>query len=206
MRQRAGIPMVVVDAAGGACVAACVAAFIWLTLVRPQSPATTIRTLSLSVAELRSELVGFKALRDQEQSLVAARKAELADRGHLPDKPPVEEYFQTFARLAARHGLQVRSQTPLHSRAYPGLLEQRYVCEVVGPVSGIVRFLRAIEDTDFWADVSYLKIENRSPQNNRRGSNASTSNAAFARLTISLFSAPAVSESSAAGGTPGMQT
>ena len=49
---------------------------------------------------------------------------------------------------------------PVLPRKYPGLFEKRFEYELSGSLPDLVRFLRAIEDTDFWADIGYLQVAN----------------------------------------------
>jgi len=82
-----------------------------------------------------------------------------------------------------RHGLRIVKHHPLSARQYPDLLEQRYAYEVTGSLPDLVEFLKSIENTDFWADVSHLKVDRGK---RRKDAVSDERNAA---LTISLFSA-----------------
>jgi hypothetical protein len=81
---------------------------------------------------------------------------------------------------------------PLGPRSYPGLLEQRYAYEVMGRVADLARFLRDVEDAEFWADISYLKIDGGPPSADQGGE---PNGERDALLTISLFSAARAEES-----------
>jgi hypothetical protein len=120
------------------------------------------------------------------------RQVELATSGQLPAQIPIEEYFQTLSRLAGRHHLRVVRHNPLGPRSYPGLLEQRYAYEVIGTMPDIARFFRAIEDAEFWADISYLKIDGGPPSADQGGEPTDERDAI---LTISLFSAAPAEQS-----------
>ena len=105
-------------------------------------------------------------------------------QGRLPTGTSVESYFQELSALALQNRLRVVRHNPLMARSYPGLLEQRFAYEVVGTLSDLAQFFKAIERTDFWADVSYLRI------GDGRGSGRSGQRAMrTAVLTISIFSA-----------------
>jgi hypothetical protein len=82
---------------------------------------------------------------------------------------------------------------PLGPRSYPGLLEQRYAYEVIGTQPDLARFLRAIEDAEFWADISYLKIDGGKRQGGE------PTDECDALLTISLFSAARAEGASESG-------
>ncbi len=172
-----------VDLIGGLVVAAGVCGALWLLVLRENRAPAILRDLNLSARTTEDDIQRARAALHEQQRLLAERKARLESHGRLPDHAPIEEYFQTLSRLAARFRLQVRGQSPLPSRSYPGLLEQRYAFEVAGMWPDLARFLKAIEDADFWADVSYFKIEST------RGPAGADSNERVALLTISLFSA-----------------
>ena len=192
MQDRKAVPTLMIDALGGMCVAALIVAFVWMAFLRTDSPASRIKTLGGVVTHLRSDLLRLKAQREQQTSRVSSLYAELDTLGSVPQDVALDEYFHSLARLATEYDLQMRRQNPLTPRIYAGLLEQRYACEVAGTVTGIVRFLRSIEDSEVWADVSYLRI------NTERSSGPHTGARRVAQLTISLFTA-LPSESSSTG-------
>jgi hypothetical protein len=175
----------VIDAAGGGGALACLAAALWLCT------ACADRLARQAAAHREALIVGRRdlgvlreTLRRQSESL-AARQAELAGRGHLPEQAPVESYLQTLAQLADRHHLRVLAQQPMPSRSYPGLLEQRYAYDVSGAAPNLIRFLAAMEKTDDWCDVSYLGLEMKPNASRADGPPTPT-----ASLILSIFSAP----------------
>jgi Tfp pilus assembly protein PilO len=177
-------PLFLLDLLGGSFVAACLIAVAWLTLLREDRSAAALRDLRGAIATAKGELATIQLLREQQEALVKARRAELETRGQIPEKAPIHEYFQELSRLAHRHRLQVRSQGPLPPQSYPGLVEDRYSFEVMGTMTNMARFLREIEQSAFWADVSHLKIESA------KQGQTETVNTREALLTISLFSVP----------------
>ena len=61
-------------------------------------------------------------------------------------------------------------------------MELRYALEVAGTTPNLTWFFKSIEDAQFWADISYLKVEGeKSPR-------GESSDQRLASLTISLFS------------------
>ncbi|MFQ5495959.1 MAG: hypothetical protein ACE5EX_11325, partial [Phycisphaerae bacterium] len=96
----------------------------------------------------------------------------------------VEAYFEALSAMAARHQLRVIRDHPLGPRHYPGLVEQRFLYEVTGATANLMRFLKDIESTSFWVDVSYLRIWSNEGAGNRAADKRK------AVLTLSLFSAP----------------
>ena len=139
----------------------------------------------------------MEAGRDQQRRMLVQRRRELSERGHLPETTPVEEYFQAIAAVAVDNRLLVVRHQPLSSRSYPGLLERRYVYEVAGGFSQLMQFLKAIEQSGFWADVSYFRIQKH------RGTGKADSAERSAMLTMSLFSAAAAVEPGP--GSPGLK-
>jgi hypothetical protein len=59
----------------------------------------------------------------------------------------------------------------------------RYAYEITGAMPDIARFFRAVEQTEFWADISFLKVDQGA------GPLQAGSARRVASLTISLFSA-----------------
>ncbi len=184
----------IVDALCGCIVAGSLAGFIWFTAFREDVTASEIHRLTRLIHNARQDLRAVHEAQRGQRSVLAARRAELAETGQLPRETPIEIYFQTLSTFASEHRLRVVRHNPLASRYYPGLLEQRYAYEVAGSFSGLVGFLKSIEEADFWADVGYLKVERG------RGSKNALSDERIAVLGISLFSAR---DFGAAGGREG---
>lgn len=175
----------VIDIVGGCAVAGCLLGFIWLTMIRPDRTRVQISELSRVLHQGRQDRRALRTAWEKQSAILQSHEARLSRTGQLPTNAPVEEYFQILSVLAAEQRLRVVRHKPLTPRSYPGLLEQRYTYEVTGSLPDLVLFLKAIEDADFWADVSYLSIN--------RGRRAADSASAdrLAALTISLFSAAA---------------
>ena len=183
MSSKTRLPLLLIDLVGGSVVAACVLASGWLVLVQTERTRAEVNGMAKLARVARQDLAALHRGHAQQQSRLAQGRAELAERGQLPDQTPVEEYFQTLSELAGRHHLRMLRNNPVDPRQYPGLLEQRYTCAVTGTMPDFVRFFRAIEDTGFWADISYFQISSGS------GPELEGSNVRSAELTISLFSA-----------------
>ena len=182
MGKSGRVPLLVIDAAGAAIVAVCVLVSVWLTAVRPDGAKSEITGLTRLIQAAQKDLIDQRAACDHQRAVLADRSAELAESGHLPEQTPLEEYFRTLSDLAARHQLRVVRQNPLSSRRYPGLLEQRFAYEKTGSTPDLVHFFKAIETIDFWADISYLKVESGQSPYGRTPSDR------VATLTLSLFS------------------
>lgn len=181
----------IIDLIGGTVIAACVVGFFWLLAVGSDRTRTEIAQLKRSVAKALADVRSVQAVQSRHEATLREYKSQLAVSGHLPAQAPIDEYFRLLSAIATEHSLRVLRHNPLPSRSYPGLLEQRYRYEVAGSTRGVVRFLEAIERTDFWADVSYLKIDAGSPRGGPISSDQSSPvDTRQALLTISLFSAP----------------
>lgn len=176
-------PLLAVDLLGGSALALCVLAFGWLTMFRGDDVSANNADLTRAIQTAKQDLAGDRGVLDRQRVILADRRAELASGGRLPDHAPIERYFQTLSSLAAQHRLRVRSHHPVSPRHYSGLLELRYAYELSGSMPDITRFFRSVEGTEFWADISFLKLE-QGPGLPREGSSRR-----IASLTISLFSA-----------------
>ncbi len=183
MSRSTQLTLRLIDIAGTCAVAACALGFFWATLVRGDQTANEVKGLESLVRVARRDTLAARDFRDRQRAALAERQAALAKRGHLPEEVPIEQYFQALSTIASKHRLRVIRYNPLSPRQYPGLVEQRYAYEVNGSFPDLLGFLRSIEGTDFWADVSYLKVERG------RGPEVSAANERTALLTISLFAA-----------------
>lgn len=163
--------------------AACLAGFVLLAVVRSDENSKQIGVLSSAVRKAESDLAAFRGVCDRQRALLSEREGELARSGQLPAQTPIERYFQTLSEMASRYELNVNRQHPLSPRNYAGLLEQRYAYELNGTTENLLKLFRAVEGADFWADIGFLKIECRG------GAVDGASTDRTASLTISLFSA-----------------
>ena len=170
------------DIAGGSLLAAVLFGVVWLTCLRDDSAQDELDALTGNIRATQQELATLRAVLDRERESLAAREVELKDTGQLPDRAPTERDLQTLSALAKQHRLQVVRVEPLPSQEYPGLLEMRYSFEAIGTMPDLVRLLKAIEDAQFWADVSYFSVVHKASLPEE------TSNELVAVLTISLFS------------------
>ena len=193
MFKKCRFSLVIIDVAGGLVVTACALGTLWLTVIGNDDTAAETRRLKKSIDQARQALEQVREDRDEQDVLLVKIKAELEERGRLPEQTPIEDYFQTLGVLTAKHHLRVLRQNPLAPRQYPGLLEQRYAYILAGSTPDLAGFLRAIERTNFWADISYLSIESR-PDGGQDGSSGRV-----AELTLSLFSAMPVDSATGKG-------
>jgi Tfp pilus assembly protein PilO len=189
MTRRGKLPLLLLDVLGASLLGAGLLAALWMTFFHNEHATTELRDFTQMVSSATQNLAALRSAGDEQRATLKERQVELATSGQLPAQIPIEEYFQTLSRLAGLHHLRVVRHNPLGPRNYPGLLEQRYAYEVMGRVADLARFLRAIEDAEFWADISYLKIDGGKRQGGE------PTDECDALLTISLFSAARAEES-----------
>lgn len=190
MRLRGRWSLHFIDVVGGVTVAMCLLGAAWLTVIRNDRTQVQIDELTRRIDEARHDRRTLRNALDRQRTLLETRKGKLAEVDRLPTETPSEAYFQTLSRLASRHRLRVLRNNPLPPRRYPGLHEQRFAYEVTGSLSDLLRFLKSIEETGFWADVSYLKVDGGT------GPAMAVSGERTAVLTLSLFSAEPTETSS----------
>jgi Tfp pilus assembly protein PilO len=193
MERRARLSLLLLDAVGAGVLTVAFFTACWLTFFHNQHAVAEEADLTHLLASATQDLATIRSALDRQHATLKERQAELAGRGQLPAQIPIEEYFQALSSLAVAHQLRVVRQNPLASRTYPGLLEQRYAYEVIGTMPDLARFFKAIENAEFWADISYLKIEG-----GQRKSGEPTDER-VASLTISLFSAARADSASGNG-------
>ena len=187
MQRNGPWPLRIVDILCGCVVAACVSTLVWYTLIREDRTEAEIQDITGRIHSVRRDTRRLRAEGQRYHAMLATYREELAETGQLPSETPLEEYFQALSALSSDHGLRVMKHQPLAPREYTGLREQRYSYEVSGPFPQLVAFLKSIENTDFWADVSYLKLD---AVKGRRSAGVDESEHRTVLLTISLFSAP----------------
>ena len=190
MTRPGKLPLLLLDVLGASMSATGLLAALWMTFFHNEHATTELRDYTAMISSATQNLAALRSAGDGQRATLKERQVELATSGQLPAQIPIEEYFQTLSRLAIQHHLRVVRHNPLGPRSYPGLLEQRYAYEVMGRVADLARFLRALEDAEFWADISYLKIDGGKRQGGE------PTDECDALLTISLFSAARAEDAS----------
>ncbi len=181
-RLKHSLPLLYVDIIGGLATAACVAGFLWMAFVHSDRTSSTTATLRVACDHAEQNLGQLTREKNDKRAQLEERQSLLDRSGRLPERTPIEPYFQTLSQLTARHHLRILSQSPLASRTYLGLLEQRYAFEISGAMPDLASFLQSVEATEFWADVSYMSITSRPSMTPDAPAER------IARLTLSLFS------------------
>ena len=193
MTRPGKLPLLLLDAFGASLSGAGLLAALWMTFFHNEHATAELRDFTQMISSATQDLAALRSAGDLQRATLKERQVELATSGQLPAQIPIEEYFQTLSRLAIQHHLRVVRHNPLAPRSYPGLLEQRYAYEVIGTLPDLARFLRAIEDAEFWADISHLKIDGGKHQGGEPTDECNAS------LTISLFSAARAEGASGSG-------
>lgn len=183
MRRENELILIVTDVVGAGVLAGCLVTSVWFLFVQSNATTREIAALRSRAANVRRELTSVRQLAEQKSSERTATRRELDATGQLPTRTPVDRYSQTLLDLAARFQLRVIRQNPVAPRTYPGLLEQRYAYEMHGATRDFVAFFAAVEQTNFWADISYLRFGDGGT------SGPDSSHDRVASFTVSLFSA-----------------
>lgn len=187
-------PTLVVDLVGSALLLVCISLLLSYTVLRRDDATAEIVRLERSISEATRTLTELRVSLDQSLDQLQRNRATLDQHGKLPERAPIDEYFRFLSRLADQHELRVLSHYPLGVRRYPGLLERRFSYEVIGSLPGLARFFKDIEDSNYWADVGFLKITR--PQ----AAQSANPKDRQAQLTVCLFSADSIKEPSSEEG------
>ena len=187
-------PTLIVDLIGSALLLVCLALLLSFTALRSDDTADEIVRLEHNISRESRTLTALRVSFDQSRDQLQRNRDTLDQHGKLPERAPIEEYFRFVSRLADQHKLRVLSHYPWGVRRYPGLLERRFAFEVIGTLPGLARFFKDIEDSNYWADVGFLKITR--PQASR----AADPEDRQAKLTVCLFSADSIKEPSSEEG------
>ncbi len=174
--------LLVIDLTGSALVVMCFLGILWFTTIRASQHSYEISKLTNIHNSINQQLAHTQNQCEQMRLQLSSIESDTNITGNLPESPPVENYFQTLSLLANKHELRVLRHHPLTERNYSDLNEQRFLYEVSGTLPHLVQFFEAVESTDYWADISYLKIDQG------RGMYRSVSKQRVAMLTISMFS------------------
>ncbi len=187
-------PTLVVDLVGSALLLVFLSLFLSFTVLSSDDTTNEIVRLERNISQGTRALTELRVGLDQSRDQLQRNRETLDQHGKLPEHAPIDEYFRFLSRLADHHELRVLSHYPLGVRRYPGLLEQRFSFEVIGSLPDLARFFKDIEDSDYWADVGFLKITRPQavPGADPRDRQA--------QLTLCLFSADSIKEPSSEEG------
>ena len=166
MRRNSERNLLFIDLIGTAVVGALLSGAVWLAIGSGRESSAEIAELTRLVRGARLDARSLRQATSRQRTVLRSRQEALSRQGGLlPTTAPVEHYFKQLSALASDHRLEVLRHQPMTPRRYPGLLEQRFAYGVRGATPDLVRFLNAVEHTDFWADISYFKLDTRSDTN-----------------------------------------
>lgn len=171
------------DFLGGTICAALVGIAAWMAFVRVGEAGQQVAALRTEIESTRHTLTTLEAAAIRQEAQVATRNQELAERGKLPSAAPVDQYLSVLSAAAAAHNLTIISHSPGAHRRYGDVSELCVAFHVQGTSANLLRFMRAVEESPFWADIGYLRIEG--------GDAVGPPNTALRRasFTFSLFAA-----------------
>lgn len=147
-----------IDGIGATAFAGCLLGCAYIAVIRAGEVAVETRELTTTLNNASDDLATARAACERQRAILEQRKSEAASERQLPNKLPLEEYFQRISSLAESNQVRVLRQNPLPGRRYPGLLEQRSAFEVSSTMPDLARFFKAVETDESWADIAYLKI------------------------------------------------
>ncbi len=181
-------PSLLIDMTGASLLLAWFCAVLSMTVLRNDTVADDIKDLKRSIAQAKQQVAVLRTRLGRSCNQAQINRNTLSQRGKLPDIAPVEAYFQFLSERAETLGLRILNQYPTGERNYAGLRERRYAYTISGSLPRIVRFFKAVESSEYWADIGYLKIH---PP---RASQSDDMMAREAQLTVCLFSAESATE------------
>lgn len=155
----------------------------WSGLVHAPRTVRQYTEAKANLAKTRSALRAADAALHRQRAEVAALEEDIARRGALPARSPVEADLQTIAHLARNNGLELVRVTPLASATYPGITKLEYSVEGRSTFAALLGFLRDFERASFWADITQLQMADAAPGPTEDGA------VRTARFVVSLFAA-----------------
>lgn len=147
------------DFVGGALCATLVGIAAWLAFVHVGEAAQEVAALRTEIESTRHTLTTLEAAAQRQEAQVATRNLELGERGKLPAAAPVDQYLSVLSAAAAARQLTITSHSPGAQRRYGDVSELCIAFHVQGTSANLLRFMRDVEESPFWADIGYLRIE-----------------------------------------------
>ncbi len=184
MKQRS---LIIYDLLGAGITALIVAVAGWCGFSHLPATAAVLIESRAALADAKTQLNSAEHALRQQQATQDALRADIASRGALPERSPVETDLRTIVRLAREHELELIEVAPINGKSYPGIAELRYAVRARGTYSGLLGFLNTFEQSPFWADVTSLEISAPRVAEADQGQRT-------ASLTVSLFASQAPPE------------
>ncbi|MCB9851092.1 MAG: hypothetical protein H6817_10365 [Phycisphaerales bacterium] len=171
----------IIDLVGGSVTCGVVALGVWCTFFHLSTTSQHLTTVRSQLADMhKSVIAGEEALREKKRERDALER-DIAERGALPERSPVESDLREIARMAKAEGIDLTQVTPVQGAEYPGLLELRYAINARADYDALLAFLRRFKDSTLWADIIRLDI------GGRRGDPSSEESVQPTALVMSLF-------------------
>ncbi len=175
--------LIIINVGGALVTLTIVAAVGWYAFADPDTASSRLRQLAGEVKQLNDDLMRLHAALDvqtaQQRKLLEAAEA----LGRLPSKSPIDRDLKQITALAGANGVKLLEVAPTSTVRYPNVLELRYRVKAEGTYQNQLRFLEDFEQCSFWADVTYLRMAQRSKV--QGGSDTMR----LSELTVSFFSA-----------------
>lgn len=176
-------PLIIIHVGGALATLAVVVSVAWYAFADPETASGQLHQLSREVKELNEDLMRLHAVLDQ-QSNRQRKLLEAAQRlGRLPSKSPIDRDLKKISALASANGVKLLEVAPTSTVRYPNVLELRYRVKAEGVYADQLGFLADFERSAFWADVTYLRLAQRTKDQD--GSDPIRQS----EITVSFFSA-----------------
>ncbi len=174
-------PLILYDIAGTTIMLCLAAVATWCGAIHSPSVSGKLAEMETNLEKMESSLRNTENAIRRKTVELGDLQADIESRGALPSKSPVETNLRNITRLARDNEVELISVKPSEEKAYPGLTEIKYAIEAKSGFRDLVQFLKDFEESEFWADVTKLKVETGS--RNR----VANDNTQSSELVLSLF-------------------
>jgi hypothetical protein len=79
----------------------------------------------------------------------------------LPQRAPIEQGLKAVTTLGKGREINFLTVEPVSRVYYPGVLEERFQILAEGTFQRHLQFLEAFEECDVWADLTFLRLDQR---------------------------------------------
>jgi len=152
-------PILVIDVAGTLLTAGIVVSAAWFSIFKPDTATSKMRVVAGELAHMRADLAQLQSLLDRHTRQRATLQQEAADKGRLTERSPAQHNLAAITGMAKKNGVRVLRVDPVAEVLYPNIQELRYRLETAGTYADHLRFLDEFEQSTFWSDLTFLKIE-----------------------------------------------
>jgi len=148
-----------IDGCGGLVVSVLLVTMSWYAFFKPDTASSQIEAVAADVAQGQADLQQLQSALSQGGATRQALMSAAEEQGHLPQRSPVDQDLQTITGFANASNVKFLQVQPISTVLYPNVQEQRYRIRTVGTFSDHLRFFQAFEACSFWADITYVKLE-----------------------------------------------